>query len=345
MSVIPNPDKKVAQLIDANLDRAREGLRVIEEWCRYVIQNKELITKIKDYRHQLGSNHKEIYKSARSAYSDQGSGLTHPSQEERTNELQIVMANFARVQEALRVLEEFSRNSDQNLHKISSTMRYEIYQLEVEVLEKTRANELQEKLNSCNLCVITQPHKDLEKIIKLVLKEGVKMIQYRCKTGTDIQNYLDAKRLSVICKQNKALFIINDRIDIALAVDADGVHLGQEDIQVDIARKVLGYKKIIGVSTHSLQEAKKAEAQGSDYIGIGPIFASSSKHSIIPLGIEGLREIKESIAIPIFAIGGINSSNISLVIDNGITHIALIDAIINAKEPDLASREILRYLS
>ena len=112
MPVIPNNNQNVAQLIDANLDRAREGLRVIEDWCRFVLKNKDLVITIKNWRQQLGKKHADIYKQARSSKSDIATGLGHPAQQERKEPIQVVIANFARVQEALRVLEEFSRLID-----------------------------------------------------------------------------------------------------------------------------------------------------------------------------------------------------------------------------------------
>ena len=144
-------DQRIAQIIDANLDRAREGLRVIEDWCRYGLGRKDYMISLKGWRQELGALHKKSYKNARSTIKDPGIGLTHPAQSNRLLPIQVVEANCARVQEALRVLEEFSRNNDYQLHKVSSKMRYEVYQLEVEVLEKTKASALKEKLRFCNL--------------------------------------------------------------------------------------------------------------------------------------------------------------------------------------------------
>ncbi|ABX09250.1 thiamine phosphate synthase [Prochlorococcus marinus] len=341
MAVIPTPEKHVAQLIDANLDRAREGLRVIEDWCRYGLQRKDLIIIIKDYRHQLGRLHQKTYKQARSAQTDQGSGLTHEAQNDRISPLQIVSANCARVQEALRVIEEFARNIDPELTKAASKIRYEIYDLEINIQEATSGKKRQKELSACKLCLITTPHQELIAKVSAGLKAGVGMVQYRCKKGKDIDKFSEAEKLAVICKDYGALFIVNDRIDIALAVDADGIHIGQEDLPLDIARKLIGPEKLIGVSCHSLEEAQKADKNGSDYIGFGPIFRTTSKPEVAPLGLECLKQISNSINQPCFAIGGINHLNRSKLLSTGVSRIAVIDAIMKAEDPFQASKQLL----
>ncbi len=341
MSVIPNNNQNVAQLIDANLDRAREGLRVIEDWCRFVLKNKSLVIQIKNWRQQLGANHLDIYKDARSVSSDQGTGLGHPNQNKRLEASQIVAANFARVQEALRVLEEFARPNHQELSTLASKIRYEIYQLELIVLKASNQNQRLQKLIACKLCLITKPHKELIKTVESALKAGVTMVQFRLKEGSDLAFIEQAKELSYICKQYKSLFIINDRIDIAIASEADGVHLGQNDLPIEIARKVIGSEKIIGLSTHSLEEAKIAANKNCDYLGIGPIFKTNSKPSKDFIGTEVLKKLSIQIKIPWFAIGGINKSNASEVIESGANRIAVINAIMNSQDPYGACKELL----
>ncbi len=342
MTVTPNPDKHVAQLIDANLDRAREGLRVIEDWCRYGLQRKDLIVTIKNFRQQLGQCHKEIYKQARSASTDQGSGLTHLAQQKRNDPLEIVFANCARVQEALRVIEEFSRSTDEKLSNVASQIRYEVYELESNILKATRGNVLRKKLQSCKLCLVTKPHPELFNIVSNALKAGITMVQYRCKKEIDSNKVSQAQKLAALCKEHRSLFIINDRVDLALALDADGVHLGQEDIPVDIARNLLGSEKLIGLSTHSLEEAKSAQDKGCDYIGFGPVFKTNSKPGLNPLGFSSFKELSRSISLPWFAIGGINQKNVSQVFDEGATRVAVINSIMNEKDTYIATQTLLR---
>ena len=126
-----------------------------------------------------------------------------------------------------------------------------------------------------------------------------------------------------------------------MALDADGVHLGQDDLPIDVTRELLGSEKLIGISTHSLEEALKAENEGCDYIGIGPIYKSKSKKGVEPIGTNYIKEISKSIQLPWFAIGGINNVNISEVLSNGATRVAVIDAIVNAKNPYAAAGVLL----
>ncbi len=344
MTVIPKIDKNVAQLIDANLDRAREGLRVIEDWCRFGLNDKDLVLTLKNWRQQLGINHYEVYKSARSAGSDQGAGLNHPNQIKRTKAQEIVSANFARVQEALRVLEEFSRVFHPELSKVSAGIRYELYDLEITVLKASNCKKRIEKLEECKLCLITKPDREEHDIVLAAVKAGINMVQFRCKEGPDNEILRKAKDIASICKRYNSLFIINDRIDIALASKADGVHLGQTDFPIETAREILGSEKIIGLSTHSLEQIKHAQSKDCDYIGVGPIYESNSKPLQEPLGVNFLKNLKPHINIPWFAIGGINKINLSEVNNAGAQRIAVINAIMNAKDPYLASKELLEKL-
>ena len=144
--------------------------------------------------------------------------------------------------------------------------------------------------------------------VQNAISAGVEIVQYRNKTATSHQMYEEALSLKNLCK--KALFLVNDRVDIAMAVEADGVHLGETDIPYEIARKLLGPDKIIGVSVTNLKQAEKAQELGVNYIGLGPVFATTTKlDAAKPLGIEQLEKIRKCIVLPIVAIGGITLEN------------------------------------
>ena len=146
---------------------------------------------------------------------------------------------------------------------------------------------------------------------------GCRLIQYREKNKDTKELIEEAKKLKEICK-NKAIFIINDNLEVALEVDADGVHLGQDDVEIDIARKKLGKNKIIGQTVHSLEEAVNAEKNGVNYIGVAPIFETDTKKDTInPIGKEIIKEIRDKINIPIVAVGGITKENVKQVISYG----------------------------
>ncbi len=345
MTVTPPQDSRIAQLIDANLDRAREGLRVLEDWCRYNHENDEVVLKLKNFRHQIGHHHHDFYRNARATSRDKGLGLSHPSQKDRFSIEQIIIANAARIQEALRVIEEYSRSTDPPLAKICSEIRYELYELEINILNLILYSSRKNTLNLSNLYLITSYRKNEKEIIIKALKAGIKMVQYRCKRTADKEQYYQAKELASICKKFNALFIINDRVDLSLALNADGVHLGQEDIPTYVARELLGKDKLIGKSTHSIKEIRDAEEEGCDYLGVGPIFSSNTKKDLSPIGPDLVKEALTSTKLPFFAIGGINSDNLLQLKSKGVKRIAVSGAIMNSKSPSLETRKILGMMS
>ena len=344
MPVTPPNDNRIAQLIDANLDRAREGLRVMEDWCRFGLKRNDFSIKIKDWRQQLGAHHHNIYRKARLTSEDPAMGASHPLQKIRSTPEDIFIANSSRVQEALRVLEEFTRITDPTLSEIASKIRYETYEIEIKVLNTKEGIDRRQILKDCSLYLITANRKGLLEIVLQSLEAGVKIIQYREKILNDNEKVNQAKELSYLCKNYNSLFIVNDRIDIALAVDADGIHLGQEDIPTKIAREILGPEKIIGRSTHCLEDIKYAEEEGCDYIGIGPIFPSKTKKKLHPIGIDYLRRGSNKTLLPAFAIGGINNSNINKLNHINNLRIAVSDAIINSNDPFAKTEELFKFL-
>ncbi len=345
MPVTPPSDNRIAQLIDANLDRAREGLRVMEDWCRFGLKRRDFSIQIKDWRQQLGIHHHNIYRKARFTSKDPAMGVSHPLQEVRSTPETVFIANSSRVQEALRVIEEFTRITDPKLCEIATKIRYETYEIEIKVLNATEGINKRQILKDCSLYLITTNIRNLEEIVLQALKAGVKIIQYREKLLQDKEKVSQAKFLASLCKKYNSLFIVNDRIDIALAVEADGIHLGQEDIPTKIARELLGTEKIIGRSTHCLEDIKDAEVEGCDYIGIGPVFPSKTKKQLNPIGINYLKKGLNETFLPAFAIGGINSATIKELNKINNLRIAVSDAIINSTNPFLTTQELLKFLT
>lgn len=183
--------------------------------------------------------------------------------------------------------------------------------------------------------------KSLEKIAARAITAGIGIIQLREKNMTKKDLYKEAAALRLMTLKSGVTFIINDCVDIALAVNADGVHLGQEDLPIAEARKVLGKNKIIGISTHSLKQAIDAERAGADYIGFGPIFRTATKDAGKPKGSKSLIEIKKHIKIPVVAIGGITTKNVSEVLENGADAVAVASAILTGDIRD----NIKKFLS
>lgn len=191
-----------------------------------------------------------------------------------------------------------------------------------------------DKLNDIDFYFITDSSLSKNGIIndvKAAIKAGCKIVQYREKNKSTKDMLEEAKEIKKLCK-SKAIFLVNDRIDIALAVDADGVHIGQEDIPYKHARNLLGKNKIIGLSAHSLKDALQNQRAGADYTSIGPIYPTSTKKFAKPLGLAPIRQLKSKLKIPLVAIGGINKNNIAQVIKSGADAAAAISTVISSKD-------------
>ncbi len=181
--------------------------------------------------------------------------------------------------------------------------------------------------------------------MKRVLDAGIKWIQYREKDLTRKEIYYTAERLRRITEDYEAVFIVNDHADIACAVDADGVHIGQDDLPIKEARRIMK-DKIIGVSTHDLQQAIEAEVEGADYIGFGPIFATSTKENAdSPRGLELLRMVSSQVKIPVVAIGGINIENIEDVLKHGASAVAVVSGILKSEDIYRTAGEFVRIVN
>ncbi|QPN58633.1 thiamine phosphate synthase [Synechococcus sp. CBW1002] len=364
MAGSPAPDQvAIHRLIDANLDRAREGLRVLEDWCRFALERGDLVVRTKDLRHRLGQRHADHYKLARRTATDPSTGLGHPAQEQRRTPDQVIGANAARVQEALRVIEEFARAGDPELAQDAAAIRYLLYDLEVELLQASEptadpasataptpdaAASRRQRLAACNLYLVTAPVPDLAGVVEAALRGGVRLVQYRAKEGTpgldDQRRLQEAQVLCDLCRQHGALFLVNDRIDLALAVEADGVHLGQGDLPVPLARRLLGPERLIGRSTHALEQLEQAVADGCDYVGVGPVMATPTKPGREPVGLAYVRQAAAQSSIPFFAIGGLTAEHLPAVLAAGARRVAVVRAVIEAEDPAAAARHLLDQL-
>ncbi|MFZ4525041.1 MAG: thiamine phosphate synthase [Chlorobium sp.] len=196
------------------------------------------------------------------------------------------------------------------------------------------------------LCVLTDESLCPVTIAEQALKGGAAMIQLRHKSASGSQLFSWAVEIRNQCLKYRALFIINDRVDIAMASQADGVHLGQQDIPAHIARKLLGKERIIGVSASSLEEALQAEKDGADYIGFGHIYPTVSKEKgFPPLGTKTLQHAAASISLPIIAIGGVNLENAATLISCGATGVAVISAVSRTDDPSKAASNLVAALN
>ncbi|MDJ0688474.1 MAG: thiamine phosphate synthase [Xenococcaceae cyanobacterium MO_188.B32] len=333
--------RAIYRILDANLDRAREGLRIIEEWCRFGLNNQQLARECKQLRQELAQWHSLELRQARDTLADVGTELSHPQEEKRDSINNLLQANICRTQEALRVLEEYGKLYQPQMSLICKQIRYRVYTLESNLLN----SESTAKLENAALYLITSPLENLLAIVEEALQGGVSLVQYREKKIEDDNILLaQAQQLCQLCHKYNALFIVNDRVDLAVAVDADGVHLGQQDIPIALARHILGSQKIIGRSTTNPEEMQKAIAEGADYIGVGPVYKTPTKPTKAAAGFEYVRYAAANSPIPWFAIGGINLSNLPDVLEAGAQRVAVVRAIMQAEQPALVTRQFLNFL-
>lgn len=333
-------DSAVYRILDANLDRAREGLRIIEEWCRFGLNDAQLTDECKHLRQELAIWHSEAIRATRDTPNDPGTDLTHPQEQQRSSVAQILRINFCRVQEALRVLEEYGKLSSPDMGATCKQMRYRVYSLESRLTGHQRLQKLQQS----SLYLVTAPSSRLLETVEAALQGGLTLVQYRDKEADDATRLRNAEKLKRLCHQYNALFIVNDRVDLALAVDADGVHLGQQDAPIAFARQLLGSQRLIGRSTHNPDDLRRAIQEGADYVGVGPVYETPTKAGRAAAGLEYVRHAATHASIPWFAIGGIDTENLHEVLTAGAERVAVVRAIMTAEQPTLITQFFVSQL-
>lgn len=323
---------------------------MIEEISRFILDDKDLSTEFKNMRHLISQEAEKNYDAlilSRDTENDIGIKIKNP--DKRTDIFTVFKANIKRVQEALRVLCEYGGCEGFDTQTFE-TIRYKTY-----TLEKKMHNELQNKFNQIRLkdkklYLVTSSDKfsnddDFLNAVASSLKGGVQIVQLREKNSSAKRILELGKKIRELTSLFNAIFIVNDRIDIAQALDADGVHLGQDDMDIKDAREIIGHNKIIGISTHAPEQALKAVESGADYIGVGPVFETPTKAGRKAVGLEYVKWASENVSIPFYAIGGIDLSNVDEVLKNGAQNIAVVRAIINAQSPEASAQEFLQKLN
>jgi len=331
----------ICRILDANLDRAREGLRIVEEWCRFGLNSASMAAECKQMRQELASWHSQELRASRDTPGDPGTELTHPREEQRSSIQDLLQANLCRVEEALRVLEEYGKLYDPNMGTAFKQMRYQVYILESNLLAYRR----HQLLERSRLYLVTSASDQLFFTVEAALQGGLTLVQYREKVADDSIKLSHAQKLRQMCHHYGALFIMNDRVDLAIAVDADGVHLGQQDVPVALARQLLGPQRIIGRSTTNPDEMQRAIAEGADYIGVGPVYETPTKAGKAAAGLEYIQYAAKHASVPWFAIGGIDPSNINDVLASGAQRVAIVRAIMQAEQPTLVTQYFLSQLT
>lgn len=345
-----NPPTAVAawRAIDAAANRAAEGLRVVEDFVRFGLDDRHLTTIVKNIRHDLTAALKlfssETLHRARDTQADVGVTVTTAAEQARTDLTQIAISNLKRAQQSLRTLEEFSKLVQPAVSPYFEQLRYRTYTLE-KALTATRENVA--RLSSAQLYVLIDGGRDADHFGQLVadlIAGGVDILQLRDKRIDDRTLLARARQLREMTTKSSVFFVVNDRPDIARLSDADGVHVGQEELSVKDARSILGVGKLVGVSTHSIEQARRAVLDGADYIGVGPTFPSQTKSFDDFPGLDLVRQVGAEIRLPAFAIGGISAENIGQVVEAGLSRVAVSGAVAAADNPQNAAKKLRKLL-
>lgn len=336
------------RVIDAAANRCGEGLRVVEDYLRFVLDDRHLTTLCKNIRHELTAALEliaaEDRHAARETLSDVGTDVSLPAEQTRGTTTAVLQANFKRVEQSLRSLEEFSKTLSPATALALERLRYRVYTLE-RATDITRTS--LERLADSRLYVLIDAGSSpaaFQQLVEALLAGGVSVIQLRDKQLADRELLSRACLLRSLTAGSQTLFIMNDRPDLAVLAGADGVHVGQEELTVKDARRILGPRGLIGVSTHSLEQARAAVLDGANYIGVGPTFPSDTKRFESFTGCELLKTVASEIRLPAFAIGGITPANLSQVLAAGCTRVAVSGSIVAAPDPARAAREFLSAL-
>jgi thiamine-phosphate pyrophosphorylase len=341
--------RQTLRIIDANCNRIGEGLRFLEDVARFLLNDAQLTRQLKAIRHHLVKTLSQFgpaLMSQRKADSDVGIG-TELSR--RQDLLSLVTANARRVEEALRVIEELSKLPDLSptLHtKVFETARFNLYTLQRELISKLTRRQKIEKLTGLYVIIDTQTlgFKGEIDAARKAIDGGAKVIQLRDKQYSKGELMDIAKKLAALCRSSNVLFIVNDYLDIALASESDGIHVGQDDLPISVIRNELPIDRIIGISASTPALARKAESEGADYVAVGSVFPSLTKPKAKVVGLERLRQIRKAISITTVAIGGINGHNIGAAMAAGADAAAVISAVLNQKDIKSASRQLVEEI-
>jgi len=336
------------RVIDANANRTLEGLRVVEDFLRFVVEDPHLTEVCKQLRHDVMVVIERIPRSqlseARDTTSDVGTTIVTDREYCRDDTFSVAAASFKRVQQSIRCLEEYAKILDPALGGQFEALRYRSYTLDRAV---TITVDSRDRLANALLYILTDvagSADDFQERVAQLLQAGADVIQLRDKTCPEKVLLERARAARQLTESAGRLLIVNDRPDLAMLADADGVHLGQDDLDVQDVRRILGPNRLIGISTHSLDQARRAALEGVNYIGVGPVFSSGTKSFNRYPGIQLLREIAGEIALPSFAIGGIGRDNLPQVIAAGFSRIAVCSAIHEAENPAALTAALRRKL-
>jgi thiamine-phosphate pyrophosphorylase len=342
-------EASAARILDANLNRAREALRVIEEYARFVLDDADTVERVKAVRHGL----RQIVEAAgagtlltaRDIVTDVGRDVKTAGELQRRSIDDVVRAAFARLTEAARVLGEYGKLIAPAAAVTAERLRYQAYELEQRVVLR---GTLRARFRQVRLYVVLTEalcRRGWYETAEAALQGGSACLQLREKHLGDAELLRRARRLRELTAERDALLVINDRPDVARLCRADGVHVGQDDLPVAEARRVGGAQLLVGKSTHTPQQFDAALAEEPDYLAVGPMFASTTKPQQRIAGPQTLAAVAGRTQIPLVGIGGVTRDNATVVIQAGASCVCVCSAVIGVENPSAAAAEILRSLS
>tara|TARA_B100001778_G_scaffold327474_1_gene325531 strand:+ start:1068 stop:2279 length:1212 start_codon:yes stop_codon:yes gene_type:complete len=343
--------------LDASANRSAEAVRVLEDILRFCLNDAFLSQEAKAIRHELAVIFsREDFQPRirlRDVLRDVGVSTTVAKTPPRTEMKHVFAANAARASQSIRSLEECSRLVVPAVTTAFEQLRYRIYTLEKAAMTTIISENRLADISLCVLLDVDRPKTEFKTLVGQLLTAGVNMIQLRDKKAN---TSLLCERTKTITQQarqyaesttgkRRCIVLVNDRADVAVAANADGVHLGETDLPVNLARKVCGHEFIIGRTAHSIAEAKQAVLDGADYLGVGPCYPSNTKQFKEFATDTFLRDVSEEIRLPVFAIGGITSDNLDRLVRLGVKRVAIASSITDAADPGEESRLICSLLS
>jgi thiamine-phosphate pyrophosphorylase len=344
-------ERAVYRIIDANFNRAREALRVMEDFCRFYLNSAALSGRAKQLRHELAGAIStldgRVLLASRDTAADVGTTIAVDNQLSRTDLLDCLTAAAKRASEALRTISEAAQTVDAAVASRVEKVRYACYTLEKDVV---LAASVRPRMAAVRLYVVltSTAGADIMDLTRKCCFGGADCIQLRVKSMADDELLAAATEFAGICRSQGVLSIINDRVDIAIAASADGVHLGQKDVPVAVARKLQLSPLIIGRSTHNDAQLRAAIGEGADYVGIGPLYPTETKPGIELAGIKYLAHaapIAAEAGIAGVAIGGITLENLPQVLAAGARAVAVCGAVMNAPDPSAVCRAFTDAIS
>jgi thiamine-phosphate pyrophosphorylase len=336
-------NSSVLRLLDANANRAREALRVLEDYGRFVLNAPELCQGLKALRHELTGVLRAWLPDAllhRDTPGDVGTAIRAPAESRREDLNHVVTAAGKRLGEALRSLEEYLKIVSPSDAAAIEALRYRFYDLEQRLARTLRPADLFSRVRLYVLISESACRADWFATAQAAIDGGADALQLREKNLDDAELLRRARRFVALCRRHRVVSILNDRPDLAVLCDADGVHVGQEDLPAVEVRKLLGPSKIIGVSTHRLEQARRAVEDGADYLGVGPVYPSPTKPRDFVAGLDYARQAAAEIRIPSVAIAGITVENVDEVLATGVRAVAVTAAVAGCPDAQAAARRL-----